>query len=299
MTFNKIGIVGLGLIGGSIALRAKSAAPTTTIVGYTRRKSTLDYALQHGIIDQVATRFSDFDGVDAVFVCTPIPDIMPTLVELDQAITRPCILTDVASLKDQLWNEVRRKQWRHDVILGHPMAGKEISGIEAADPDLLINKTYIVIPSKSTRYLEFLATLECWGCRVLELTAADHDRYVAYASHLPYVAAIVGAGMAAKAIPESETPSFFQVTSSGFRDTTRVADSDPQWGADVLLGNATHIRDGIATARQLLNDLEHHIQTQNRADLIKMLNSIRAFREPLSLPAPGTHPTSSPGSPKT
>jgi prephenate dehydrogenase len=274
-----IGIVGLGLIGGSIALRAKAADPKTTVIGMSRRVETTEFAHQHGIIDRIATHYSEFDGADIVFVCTPIPQVLETLLSLDQAITQPTILTDVASLKLSLSKAVAQRSWRHSVILGHPMAGKETTGIDSADPELLIDKTYILIDHRQSVLSQ---ALMMWGCRVVMMDAAQHDQMVGYASHLPYLAAILAAGIAQYQC--NELALFAKIAASGFRDTTRVAGSDPAWGADVLIGNGAVVQEGIGAARQLLDEVERLVAAEDRDGLIRVLSGIREFRNNVVAP---------------
>ncbi|NBV82983.1 prephenate dehydrogenase/arogenate dehydrogenase family protein [bacterium] len=272
MTVTTIGIVGLGLIGGSIALRAKAVDPKIQVIAMSRNPDTCELAMARGVIDRVATQFNEFDGADIVFVCTPIPAVFDTLCALDDAMTRPAILTDVASLKGQLADDVSRRTWRHSVVLGHPMAGKETVGLESADSELLNGKTYILLDDTTV----LSSVLRRWGCQVVSMTAADHDRWVGYASHLPYLAAVLAAGMAGAAV--EDVALFAKIAASGFRDTTRVSASDPSWGADVLLGNSVVVLEGIGQARRLLDDIEAAIMSKDPSRLVAILEAIRDFR---------------------
>jgi arogenate dehydrogenase (NADP+) len=278
MTVRTIGIVGLGLIGGSIALRAKAADPGIQVIGMSRSSATVAEAISMGIIDRAAASFFYFEGADIVFVCTPIPIVLETLIGLDQALVTPTILTDVASLKGALAEAVAQRQWRHPVVLGHPMAGKETSGLASADAELLVGKTYIVIDD-TTVLTEVLTE---WGCRVLGMTATEHDRLVGYASHLPYLASVLGAAMAMDSV--ADIPLFSKIVASGFKDTTRVSASDPEWGADVLMGNRETVFAGIESAKILLAEIEDTIRTDDRTRLRAILSEIKAFRAGLYSP---------------
>lgn len=268
-----IGIVGLGLIGGSLALRAKAVDPSVQVIGMSRSHETVRYALDHGIVDRVASAYSDFNGADIIFVCTPIPTIFDTLVALDNELVSPTILTDVASLKGELFDQVSSRSWRHSVVLGHPMAGKEISGVAAADSTLLLGKTYILINDLDGKLSQFISTI---GCVVLNMSADDHDRMVGYASHLPYLGAVMVAGIAGEKVDDWAL--FSKIAASGFRDTTRVSASDPNWGVDVLLGNKAVVLEGITTAQALLSDLKTIIESGDADELLGKLNTIRDFR---------------------
>ena len=269
-----IGIVGLGLIGGSIALRAKAASPGVRIIGANHRIETAITAHTRGMIDHIARDFSEFSAADIVFVCTPIPIIFSTLVELDLAVTGDTLLTDVGSLKGTLYRQVQGRSWRHPVVLGHPMAGKETIGLDSADANLLVGKPYIVIDDIENR---LSPVLQNWGCRVMPMAADVHDRYVGFASHLPYLASIIGSGMASAGVPSVEL--FSHIASSGFRDTSRVSASDPHWGADVLLGNSPIAREGIDIAQRLLGQIDALIRDHDRDGLVALLGGIKGFRD--------------------
>ncbi len=278
----RIGIVGLGLIGGSLALRARAADPAVTVVGLNHRPDAAHYALAHGIVDRVASTYAELTELDVVFVCTPIPQLMDTLIALDSAVSPDTILTDVGSLKCALWQSVAARRWRCPVVLGHPMAGKAVTGIAAADADLLIDKTYILVESAGGRApLDRLTQcLNQWGLRVVQMTARAHDRMVGYASHLPYLAAILGAGMAHLAALDADV--FRQVAASGFRDTTRVAGSDPSWGASVVMGNSDTILEGLQTARRIIDQIETAIVGQDHHGLQHLLADIGQFRRDIT-----------------
>ncbi len=278
MTVRTIGIVGLGLIGGSIALRAKAADPGIHVIGMSRSSATVAEAISLGVIDRAAATFSDFEGADIVFVCTPIPAVLETLIGLDDALVTPTILTDVASLKGALAEAVAQQTWRHSVVLGHPMAGKETSGLASADAELLVGKTYILIDDTTV----LTTVLTGWGCHVVGLTATDHDRLVGYASHLPYLASVLATAMAKNSV--SDIPLFSKIAASGFKDTTRVSASDPEWGADVLMGNRETVLAGIESAKMLLAEIEDTIRTGDQPRLRAILSAIKAFRTGLYSP---------------
>lgn len=278
MTVRTIGIVGLGLIGGSIALRAKATDPGLQVIGMSRSPATVAEAVSRGVIDRVAEIFSDFEGADIVFVCTPIPVVMETLIALDQALVAPTILTDVASLKGVLADAVGRRMWRHSVVLGHPMAGKETSGLASADAELLVGKTYILIDDCTV----LTTVLTGWGCNVVGLTPTDHDRLVGYASHLPYLASVLGTAMAKDAV--LDTLLFSKIIASGFKDTTRVSASDPEWGADVLMGNRETVLGGIETTKAMLSEIEDTIRAGDRGRLLAILSAVKAFRSGIYSP---------------
>ena len=278
MTVRTIGIVGLGLIGGSIALRAKAADSGIHVIGMSRSEATLSEALSRGVIDRVAATFSDFEGADIIFVCTPIPVVLETLIALDSAIVGPTILTDVASLKGALAEAAGQRKWRHPVVLGHPLAGKETSGLASADAVLLVGKTYILIDDTTG----LTGVLTGWGCHVLGLTATEHDHLVGYASHLPYLASVLAAGIANAAV--SDIPLFSKIVASGFKDTTRVSASDPEWGADVLMGNRETVLAGIYTTKAVLDEIETTIRAGDHARLVAILSEIREFRTGLYSP---------------
>lgn len=241
---DKIGIIGLGLIGGSIAIALKHKY---CIVGQSRNPATLDYALNNGIIDISAQSDSDFIGCKAVIVCTPLSEVKRVVTRLYTTLKDDVIISDVGSVKGMLSGLKGR------LIGGHPMAGTEQSGIRAAKDRLLENAYYIL-----TDYNGNSADLEFMRALVLDMnaipvvmTATEHDKLVGKISHVVH--------MAAYSLVNSAMTGDEKIVGSGFMDTTRIASSSPEFWDTVAKLNKDNIVEELDRYIATLSELKNNI----------------------------------------
>ncbi len=221
-----VGIVGLGLIGASLAMALKNSY---RIAGCSRNKATEQYALQHGMIDEIRP-LDRMRGVSCVAVCTPLHTLCETVRDAFDAVGDSAVITDVGSVKGILEGAKGR------VVGGHPMAGNEHSGIHAARAQLFAGATYCVVPYKNSReedvaFVEQMARAA--SAQPLRLSAAAHDRLAAAFSHMPH--------MAAYALTQSAIESEVNIAGSGFMDSTRIAGSDPAFWTEVFRLNRDNV----------------------------------------------------------
>jgi len=237
----QVTIVGLGLMGGSLAgaLRGKCRA----VVGVARRAETIETALARGLIDRGTTDTAD--GVreaDAVVLATPVRVIMRQMHEIAPLLPKSCLLMDLGSTKSQIVAEMARLPNHVQPLGGHPMCGKEVSGIGATDPAMYRGCTFILTPLPRTSE-EALALgrelVEAVGASPLVLTAERQDFLVATVSHLPYLLAC--ALVATADALTSPDPAAWEIVAGGFRDTSRLAGSDVTMMVDILLTNREEV----------------------------------------------------------
>ena len=241
----KIGIIGLGLIGGSIAIALKG---NYTVVGCSRAPETVAYALENNIIHEAAYSYEQLFGCKVVFVCTPLHLVKSTVEEVGRVLGDSAIITDVGSVKGMLAGVGGR------IIGGHPMAGTEQHGIASAKARLLENAYYILCDySGNAGDLETVRGIVAdMGAQPITMTADDHDRLVSKISHLPHMLAY---SLVASALDGDET-----IVGSGFTDTTRIASSPPEfWNTVSRLNRENLIADmekylGVFT--RLLGDIK-------------------------------------------
>lgn len=232
----KIGIIGLGLIGGSIAIALRDKY---RIVGMTKNPDTLEYALRENIVHETAKSYEELRGCDAVIVCTPLSLVRRTVAELYEVLGDSVIISDVGSVKGMLGGMKGR------IIGGHPMAGTEQSGIRAAKERLLENAYYILVDMNGNPDdLNFMCeVVEDCGSKPVIMSAAQHDELVAKISHLEHIAAY---SLVNSAISGSE-----EIVGSGFMDTTRIASSAPEFWNTVVELNRQNV----------LNETNNYIHT--------------------------------------
>ncbi|EAW34862.1 6-phosphogluconate dehydrogenase, NAD-binding [Lyngbya sp. PCC 8106] len=241
-----IGLVGLGLIGGSIGLDLCSIQPkliqlqtennssneqTYRVLGVSRRQSTCQKAIAMGAVDEASVDLSLMASADVVFICTPIGAIASTLEELIPHLKPTAIITDVGSVKQPIV-EILSRLWPH-FVGGHPMAGTAESGIEAAQKNLFLGKPYVITPTEKTSEFEIKTVTkiaELLQAKVYQCSPQDHDLAVAWISHLPVTvsASLVAALTAEEDVKVQQLAQ--QLASSGFRDTSRVGGGNPELG---------------------------------------------------------------------
>ncbi|NEQ39619.1 MAG: prephenate/arogenate dehydrogenase [Okeania sp. SIO3I5] len=224
-----IGIVGLGLIGGSIGLDLRTLG--YRVFGVSRREQTCQKAIALGVVDEASLELSLLSIADLVFICTPISSIIPTLKQLIPFLSSSAILTDVGSVKTPIVEGVG--QIWPNFVGGHPMAGKAESGIEVAQLGLFENRPYVLTPNENTP-LESVEKVEAIArllkSQVYFCDPQEHDRSVAWISHLPVMAS---ASLIVACMSDSN-PTVVKLAqklaSSGFHDTSRVGGGNPELG---------------------------------------------------------------------
>jgi prephenate dehydrogenase len=262
--FRRVAIVGLGLLGGSWGLALKKAGFTGRIVGYARRLETRQEALGEGAIDE---GFSDVTeavrGADLVILATPVAVILDHLPRLQPHLSPHALITDVGSTKRQICKQAAELYPLRPLFLGgHPMAGKERSGLENADARLFENARYVLTPVKpehldDSRVQAFRALVTAIGARPLTSDPATHDRAVAYLSHLPQLLSSGLASLIEEMHISESLP--LEVAASGFRDVSRLADSPYSVWRDICLTNTENIQMALDALIQKLESIKVHL----------------------------------------
>jgi len=240
VNIDRLVILGVGLIGGSLALALKRAAVVTHVVGWSRREQTLLKALELGVIDQAETEISKaVQGADLVVAAVPVGAMEALFKRIAPHLEEQTIITDAGSTKGSVVEAARRAFGKLPscFVPGHPIAGVEQSGVEAAFADLYRGRRVILTPTPESDYTAVARVRAMWeqcGAKVMEMDVAHHDEVLAATSHLPHLLAYSLVDTLAR-MDESEE--IFQFAAGGFRDFTRIASSDPQMWHDICLAN--------------------------------------------------------------
>lgn len=273
----KIGIVGLGLIGGSLAIAFKEAG--FEIIGVSRKESTCQTALERKIVDHASTDLSILQDADVVFLCTPIDYVIPTAQALIPHLKPTAILTDVASVKGEMVAAIA-PLWQN-FIGGHPMAGTAEQGINAALTGLFVDAPYVLTPIETTPQIaiDTLKTLiQTLKSRYYTCTPEVHDQAVAWISHLPVY---VSASLIAACMSE-DNPEILQMAkslaSSGFRDTSRVGGGNPELGLMMAKHNKEALLKSLQTYQNELEQVIQHFEKENWAAINKILEITQISR---------------------
>ncbi|GGG57771.1 prephenate dehydrogenase [Paenibacillus radicis (ex Gao et al. 2016)] len=238
----KIAIFGVGLIGGSLALCFKGK-PELTVVGYSNRESSVQKYMERGVVDYATTSLKEAaEDADFIFLCVPVGMLEQYVDELGKLDLKPgCIVTDVGSTKASVVECGRRLNGRGvSFIGGHPMAGSEKSGVEAATSILFENAYYVLTPDATTQQeaLDRLkALLVHTKAHIVSVDAESHDEIVGAISHLPHIIAVALVNQIRGY--NEENGLYESLAAGGFRDITRIASSDPVVWRDILINNRT------------------------------------------------------------
>ena len=255
----RIGIIGLGLIGGSLAIDFRQLGHT--ILGVSRQTITAEQAIARGIVDQAGTDLKLMATAEVVFLCTPLGAIQSTVEQLIPHLSPQTVLTDVGSVKASVVEAIAPR-WQN-FVGGHPMAGTAESGLDAALSGLFTNKAYVLTPIDSTPpdAVEIVADLaRSLHCQIYRCNPTDHDRAVAWISHLPVM---VSSSLIAACLQESD-PTVLDLAekfaSSGFRDTSRVGGGNPELGLMMAKYNQQALLRSLYGYRQQLDQVIQQIE---------------------------------------
>lgn len=243
MNFKKIGFIGLGLIGGSIAKAIKKKYPTVTMLAYDANKSMLTASLEEGIIDEEACNINEaFSDCDMIFLCAPVSVNNENLKLLKPYLNSDTLVTDVGSVKTPIHETAQALGLTSQFIGGHPMAGSEKSGFTNANAMILENAYYILTPSEDVpdalvqAYKELVLAMNAIP---LILTCKEHDYVTAAISHVPHLVAAALVNLVHDNDTASETMK--QVAAGGFKDITRIASSSPEMWEAICMANSSNI----------------------------------------------------------
>lgn len=278
-TQSSIAIIGLGLMGGSLALALKEKKAASRIIGITRSQKTLDAALRRGAIGAASDQLTAARDADIVVLAAPVRTILKQISDLQDVARDGALLLDMGSTKRAIVNAMNRLPERLFAVGGHPMCGKEVAGFDAADAALYQNKVFVLTPTLRTTpdAMNTARSLaQTIGSRVIELDAARHDQIVAAVSHLPYVVASNLAGTVDTFAGDDSL--VWQIASSGFRDTSRLAASDVQMMLDILLTNSENVADLMRQYSRRFGELADAIYDHEEGTLREMLERTASRR---------------------
>ena len=266
-----VAIVGVGMIGGSIASSLRQRG--VFVKGFARREETIKEALALGVIDEGSTKLENVvNQVDLVIVSVPIEFVVQTIVKVDSVLLNPTIVSDVSSVKHIIMSQLRSTKLMKAIFVGgHPMAGSEKMGVMNYKQSLFSGKPYILCyPSDEVKIKaqdllsEYISTL---GANKIELTSEQHDYAVAQISHMPYLISSA-LWQHVDSVPEFAK----SLISSGFKDTTRIAHSDPWWGVTVGASNAGNLETALDAYIRCLNRLKKAIQDKDWTTFFNLVN---------------------------
>ncbi|MFH2012955.1 MAG: prephenate dehydrogenase/arogenate dehydrogenase family protein [Pseudomonadota bacterium] len=281
--FEKVAIIGLGLIGGSLAKASKGGNLFKKVVGIGRNKNNLKRGIDLGAIDSYTTHATEgVSDADLVVLATPPGLIVEIIKEVLPYIPDGCIITDVGSVKEEIVKGVERLITDNNNIHfvgGHPIAGTENSGIEAIDPQLFIGHKCILTPTLETNKIAFEKIKTMWekvGCKVVSMDMVKHDSIFSVVSHLPHVVAfsLINAIINIRYLKED----IVSYSAGGLKDFTRIAASDPIMWKDIFIMNKENMLDGITHFQSSLEEIKKAIEEEDSGKLVSIFQKSREVR---------------------
>jgi len=275
---SQVVVVGLGLMGGSLAGALRGKCQRVTGVG--RRQDTVRQAMSYGLVDRGTTDLPNVLGsTDILVLATPVRATIDLIREFGDRLADDCLVMDLGSTKTQVVAAMKELPDGVQPIGGHPMCGKEVAGIDAADPDIYRGCTFVLTPlartSQAARTLsEDLVTAV--GAHSLVLAPDRHDQLVAIISHLPYLLACALVGTAQEV--SSTDPAVWNLAASGFRSASRLAASDVTMMLDILATNREQISSAVRAFEDQFQILTQLVLADNDASVRAALEAIRGQR---------------------
>ncbi len=290
--FEQLGLVGCGLMGGSFALALKRAGLVKRVVGFSPSETTTARALQMGVIDHIATSASNAAiGSDLVLIAVPVSATQASFQAIAQELSSNCLVMDVGSTKSDVLAAAKAALGKKLVqfVPAHPIAGKEVAGVEHADVDLYTGCQVILTPTDladlidNSQLQQATSVWQALGCKVRHMSATDHDAAFAAVSHLPHLLAFAFMNGISSQKQRSE---FLDLAGPGFRDFTRIAAGDPKVWRDIFLANSAEVLAQSQNFRFSLEALERAVLAGDAAAIEALISQASHIRAHWSLNGP-------------
>ncbi len=281
---NKVGFIGLGLIGGSIAKALKKAKPDINIIAYTKDRSDLTKALEDRTIDAMLDAIDEsFSSCEIIFLCAPTLYNEAYLLQLKDLCGSKTIITDVGSTKTSIHNAVIKLGLEESFIGGHPMAGSELSGYEHSDPLLLENAYYMITPTaKSSK--ENISRLEAIALAIKAIPYVidykKHDTVTATISHVPHLIAAALVNLVADS--DDETKVMKRLAAGGFKDITRIASSSPVMWEQICTTNKNAIIEVLEKYISSLDSIRDILKAENGSAIATLFSDAGSYRKTIN-----------------
>lgn len=282
---NKLVVYGIGLIGGSLAAACKQRNVCTEVIGVARRSEVCARAVEIGVVDRATTDISSLASElgegDVVFIAVPTLTVKSVLEELKRVLPSSVTITDGASVKGSVRDDAIEIYGCEppQLVLGHPIAGSEKSGVDASDPQLYVDHRVIITPLQGTGETHLNLIRNLWsrvGAEVLEMDVDEHDAVLASTSHLPHAIAF---SLVDTLAHDHQNENIFRYAAGGFRDFTRIASSDATMWRDIMLSNKPAVLSAIDMFVANLTRLRGMIEAEDATNITGVFTRAKAARD--------------------
>ena len=275
----KVGILGLGLIGASISLKLKEVNDDISVYGFDKNDQSVDFSLSKQIIDKKLDLGALLD-FDYLFLAIPVESIKSELSSILDKISEKTLVIDFGSTKYQICNSVSNHIKRGNFLAAHPIAGTEFSGPVAAKKDLFDNKVMILCETENTNPSLLSSAIKMFkslGMNIKTMDAIDHDRHIAYVSHLSHISSF----MLGKTVmdKEDDEQTIYDMAGSGFESTVRLAKSSPEMWSSIFIENKKNIIESLDEYILNINNFKKLIESSNQENLNTEMKKINGIKE--------------------
>ena len=274
----KIGIIGLGLIGSSLALKIDEIYNDIYIYGEDICKSNLNYAIENNIINNKLEE-KDYSKLDVLFLAIPVDGILDVLSTILDKVGQNTLVVDLGSTKMPICDLVNNNQNRSKFLAAHPIAGTEFSGPMSAESSLFNNKTIILCETEKTENKLLNIAKELFlsiGMNIKEMKADEHDKHIAYVSHLSHITSF----MLGKTVmdKEKDEETIYDMAGSGFESTVRLGKSSPSMWTPIFHQNKKNIVDALDEYLKNIKNFKHLIETDNLSEMFNEMKEINGIK---------------------
>ena len=275
----KVGIVGLGLLGGSIGLKLKDLYDNITIYGYDIDYKSVSYCLKNKIID---VKFEEefISELDFIFLAIPVDSIKNQLSDYLNKTSDKTLIIDLGSTKFQICNSVENNQNRKNYLAAHPIAGTEFSGPNSAKKDLFNDKVMILCDTEKTDpnlLLDAKKIIKSFGMSIKTMNSKEHDKHIAYVSHLSHISSF----MLGKTVMDKEDDdhAIYNMAGSGFESTVRLAKSSPEMWSSIFVENKKNIVESLDEYISNINNFKKLIEISDQKTLNDEMRRINGIKK--------------------
>ena len=277
-----VGIIGLGLIGGSLALKIKEIDTNTVIYGLDKDMDSMSYSLSKGIIDKKLD-IKSIDNLKYIFIAIPVDAIKSEIESILNKISNDTLVIDLGSTKYEICKRVLDHANRKNFLAAHPIAGTEFSGPSAATNNLFDNKVLILCETEKTDQhllLDALKIFDLMNMKIINMDSIEHDKHIAYVSHLSHISSF----MLGKTVmnKEEDQDTIYDMAGSGFESTVRLAKSSPETWASIFVENKNNIVESLNEYISNINNFKILIENGDKENLSAEMKKINGIKEILN-----------------
>lgn len=277
-----VGIIGLGLIGGSLALKIKEIDINTVIYGLDKDMDSMSYSLSKGIIDKKLD-IKSIDNLKYIFIAIPVDAIKSEIESILNKISNDTLVIDLGSTKYEICKRVVDHANRKNFLAAHPIAGTEFSGPLAATNNLFDNKVLILCETEKTDQdllLDALKIFDLMNMKIINMDSIEHDKHIAYVSHLSHISSF----MLGKTVmnKEEDQDTIYDMAGSGFESTVRLAKSSPETWASIFVENKNNIVESLNEYISNINNFKILIENGDKENLSAEMKKINGIKEILN-----------------